>query len=227
MYKDDWILSSYQSNQKTLRNMKIAIIGAGGHAKEVYHSILQQQREDEIAGFYVEPQYLTSDISSFYNIPIKSIEDLDTEKHKIHIAIGDSELRARMYQAFKEFGFKFETIIDPRANMPKNFILGEGSYVAPGSTITSDAKIGNCVIINTGSIISHDCEIHDFCTISPGAILCGDVRIGERSNIGAGCVIREKTWIRDRVILAMGSVVIKNILDPGTYIIQGNSTKRL
>ena len=207
--------------------MKIAIIGAGGHAKEVYHSILQQQKQDEIAGFYVEPQYLASDPRSFYDIPIKSIEELDTEKHKIHIAIGHSDLRARIYQRFKEFGFTFETIIDPRAYLPKNFRLGEGSYVAPSSTITSEAKIGNCVIINTGAIVSHDCEIHDFCTISPGVILCGDVRIGERSHIGAGCIVREKTWIRDRVILAMGSVVIKNILDPGTYIIQGNSTKKL
>lgn len=208
--------------------MKIAIIGAGGHAKEVYHSILEQDLGHEVDGFYVEPQYLAEDPGSLYGIPIKSMETLDTVTHVIHIAVGDPDLRARMYQSLKDFGFSFVTIIDPRANVPKLMgPVGEGSYLAPGSTITADAKIGNCVIINTGAIISHDCEIQDFCTISPGAILCGNVRVGERSYIGAGSMIREKIWIRDRVLLGMGSVVIKNILDPGTYIIHDNTTKKL
>lgn len=208
--------------------MKIAIIGAGGHAKEVYQSILQQSLGQNVAGFYVEPQYITEDPGALYGIPIKSIESLDTESHVVHIAVGDPELRARIYQSLKEFGFSFVTIIDPRANVPKLMQpIGEGTYIAPGSTVTSDAKIGNCVIINTGAIVSHDCEIQDFCTISPGVILCGNVRIGERSYIGAGCMIREKVWIRDRVLLGMGSVVIKNVLDPGTYIIHETTTKKL
>jgi sugar O-acyltransferase (sialic acid O-acetyltransferase NeuD family) len=210
--------------------MKIAIIGAGGHAREVYHSILQQGEESNIDGFFVEPQYLSGLQETLYGIPIKSVESLDTDFHAIHIAIGDPELRARMYQNFKDFGFSFLTVIDPRANLPKNLqytLIDEGTYIAPGSTITSDAKIGKCVIINTGATVSHDCEIQDFCTISPGAILCGNVRIGERSYIGAGSMIREKIWIRDRVFLGMGSVVIKNVLDPGTYIIHENTTKKL
>ena len=207
--------------------MRIAIIGAGGHAKEIYQSILAQDALDMIDGFYVEPEYVIED-ATLYDLPIKSIEALDTDKHMIHIAVGDTEFRIRMYQSLKDFGFHFTTVIDPRANVPKLIDhIGEGSYIAPGATLTADVKIGNCVIINTGAIISHDCEIQDFCTISPGAVLCGNVRVGEQSYIGAGSIIREKVWIRDRVILGMGSIVTKNILDPGTYIIQGNSTKKL
>jgi sugar O-acyltransferase (sialic acid O-acetyltransferase NeuD family) len=207
--------------------MKLAIIGAGGHAKEVYHSVLEQNAEIEIDGFFVEPQYLGEDPGTLYGIPIKSVEMLDTDVHVLHLAIGNSELRARMYRSFKDFGFHFATIVDPRSNTSKNLNLGEGCFVAPGSTITADVRIGNCVIINTGAIISHDCEIQDFCTISPGSILCGNVRVGESSYIGAGSIIREKIWIRDHVVLGMGSVVIKNILDPGTYIIHDNTTKKL
>jgi sugar O-acyltransferase (sialic acid O-acetyltransferase NeuD family) len=225
MYENDWILSSHQSNQKIIKNMKIAIIGAGGHAKEVYQSILHQEAVDTIDGFFVEPEFVTEG-ASLYGLPIKSLEELDTDRHMIHIAVGNIEFRSRMYQNLKEFGFHFANVIDSRSNI-SNSTLGEGVYVAPGSQITADAKIGNCVIVNTGSIISHDCEIHDFCNISPGSVLCGDVRVGEKSLIGAGSVIREKVWIRDNVILGMGSIVTKNILDPGTYVIQGNSTKKL
>lgn len=206
--------------------MKIAIIGAGGQAKEVYQSIVAQGSTDTVDGFYVEPEYLI-DSATLYDLPIRSLEDLDTEKHLIHIAIGDMDFRSRLFLSLKEFGFIFANIIDPSARISNADIRGTGVYIAPGAILTADVKIGDSVIINTGAIISHDCEIENFCNISPGAILCGNVRIGEKTLIGAGSVIREKIWIRDNVILGMGSIVTKNILDPGTYIIQGNSTKKI
>lgn len=208
--------------------MKIAIVGAGGHAKEVYHSILEKGQESLIDGFYVDPKYLREGISTLYDIPIKCIEELDIHKHLIHIAVGETEFRAKAYQSFKSLGFNFVTVIDPRAIVPKTLgSIGEGSYLAPNSTITTDVKIGKCVIINTGAIISHDCEINDFSTISPGAIICGNVIIGERTFIGAGSVIREKLWICEGVLLGMGSVVIRSILEPGTYIIHDKTIKKL
>jgi sugar O-acyltransferase (sialic acid O-acetyltransferase NeuD family) len=206
--------------------MKIAIIGAGGHAKEVYQSIRAQDAVDTLAGFYVEPEFVVEG-ATLYDLPIKSIEELDTDRHVIHIAVGNIEFRARMFESLKEFGFHFANIIDPRSNVSGPIINGTGIYIAQGAQVTADVKIGNAVIINTGAIIAHDCELLDFCNISPGSILCGNVRIGEKTLIGAGSIIREKIWIRDNVILGMGSVVTKNILDPGTYIIHENTTKKL
>jgi sugar O-acyltransferase (sialic acid O-acetyltransferase NeuD family) len=206
--------------------MKVAIIGAGGHAKEVYQSILAQEAVDTLAGFFVEPEFVVEG-ATLYDLPIKSVEELDTDKHVIHIAVGNIEFRARMFESLKEFGFQFTNIIDPRSNVSGPIIKGTGIYIAPGAQVTADVKIGNGVIINTGAIVAHDCELLDFCNISPGSILCGDVRVGEKTLIGAGSIIREKIWIRDNVVLGMGSIVTKNILDCGTYIIQGNSTKKL
>lgn len=208
--------------------MKLAIIGAGGHAKEVYHSIKRRGDSQplELAGFFVEPEYVTEG-ASMYDLPIRSVEELDTETHWIHIAVGNIDFRARLYANMKEFGFNFANIIDPTAIVSEDSDIQEGSYVAPRATLTADVRIGKCCVVNTGAIVSHECVIEDFCNISPGAVLCGNVRVGERSLIGAGSVIREKTWIRDNVVLGMGSVVTKNILDPGTYIINSNSIKKI
>jgi sugar O-acyltransferase (sialic acid O-acetyltransferase NeuD family) len=206
--------------------MKLAIVGAGGHAKEVFNSAKRQNPDLEVDGFFVEPQYLPEDPTTLYGIPIKSILDLDIDIHAIHIAVGDIEFRAKVYESFKGFGFSFVTIVDPRA-LVHDYVIGEGTFIAPGAILTADVKIGKCVIINTGAIVSHDCDIEDFCNISPGSVLCGNVRIGEKTFIGAGSIIREKIWIRDNVVLGMGSIVTKNLLDRGTYIIQGNSTKKL
>lgn len=206
--------------------MKLAIIGAGGHAKEVYQSLIRQgEGKHRSAGFYVEPEYVTEG-AVLCGLPIKSVEELDSETHLIHIAVGNIDFRARLYSNMKEFGFNFATIIDPLSTIADSDIQ-EGSYIAPGAILTADVKIGKCCIVNTGAIVSHECVIEDFCNISPGAVLCGNVRVGERSLIGAGSMIREKTWIRDNVVLGMGSVVTKNILDPGTYIINTNSIKKI
>ena len=210
--------------------MKLAIIGAGGHAKEVYNSAKRQNiamsQGLEIAGFFIEPQYLPAEPTTLYGVPIRSVEELDSDTHVSHIAVGDIEFRARMYESFKSFGFSFATIIDPSAIL-NDYVIEEGVFIAPGAMLTANIRIGKCTIINTGAIVSHDCVIEDFCNISPGSVLCGNVRIGEMSMIGAGSLIKEKIWIRDNVILGMGSVVTKNILDRGTYIIHDSVTKKL
>lgn len=206
--------------------MRLALIGAGGHAKEVYHSIVRQDAHHQLSGFYVEPQYVTEG-ASLYGLPIRSIEELDRENQILHIAVGNIEFRARLYANLKEMGFDFATIIDPTSVVGEDNVIQEGTFIAPGSIVTADSKIGRCCIINTGAIVSHECDIEDFCNISPGSVLCGNVRVGERSLIGAGSTVREKTWIRDNVVLGMGSVVTKNILDPGTYIINSNSIKKI
>jgi sugar O-acyltransferase (sialic acid O-acetyltransferase NeuD family) len=213
--------------------MKLAIIGAGGHAKEVYHSVMRQRNlqpqifpDLELDGFYVEPEYVTEG-STLYDLPIRSIEELDSKTHWVHIAVGNIDFRARLFANMREFGFNFATIIDPTCVIGEDSDIQQGSYIAPGAIITADVKIGKCSIINTGAVVSHECVIEDFCNISPGAVICGNVRIGEKSLIGAGSLIREKTWIRDNVTLGMGSVVTKNILDPGTYIIHDSVTKKL
>jgi sugar O-acyltransferase (sialic acid O-acetyltransferase NeuD family) len=189
--------------------MKTAIIGSGGHAKEVFQSILAQKAVDTLDGFFVEPEFLNKG-ATLYGKPIKSLEELDSDLHLIHIAIGNINLRARMFKNLNELGFHFVNIIDPRSNI-SNSILGEGVYIAPGSQITADVRIGNGVIINTGAIVSHDCEIQDFCNVSPGAVLCGNVNVGERTYISANVVIIQGIKIGNDVIIGAGSVIINNI----------------
>ncbi len=205
--------------------MKLAIVGCGGHAKEVYNSL--KKLKIEIDGFYIESQYFSSSNTSLYNLPIKILENLDSNKHLIHIAVGDIEFRDRIYTHFKKHNFTFSTIIDPDATISDLSEVDEGSYIAPGSILTANIKIGKCVIVNTGSVISHDCTIDDFCNIAPRAVLCGNVKIGKKTIIGAGALIKEKSRIGNNVFVGMGTVVTKNILDSGTYILNDLKIRKL
>jgi len=206
--------------------MKLAIIGAGGHAKEVYQSLIASKTADSLAGFFVDNFYLNHE-STLYDLPIKSIDHLDKNKHVIHIALGNIELRSKLFKKFQRNGFKFQNIIDPRSTLSSKIKEGIGVYIAQGAQVTVDVEIGNAVIINTGVIVSHDCTILEFCNISPGSILCGNVKIGEKTFIGAGSIIREEIVIANNVVIGLGSKVFKNILYSGTYIFDSISMKKI
>lgn len=206
--------------------MKLAIIGAGGHAREVFMSFRNSKfsKEIQLDGFFIENPNKSETLFDFL---VKDISLLDPSYHLIHIAVGDISFRKKYYEKLKKLNFTFLTIIDSTSNICKSVVIGEGSYISPSTTINVECKIGICTIINSGTIISHNGIIGDFCNLSPGVISCGQVMIGDNCYIGAGVILREKIIIGDLIFIGMGSIVTSNINIPGRYIIRGNLIKKL
>ena len=86
------------------------------------------------------------------------------------------------------------------------------------SCINSSAKIGKHCIINTGAIIEHDNIIEDYVHISPNATLGGTVKIGESTHVGIGSIVKNNITICKNCTIGAGAVVVKNILEEGTYV---------
>lgn len=131
------------------------------------------------------------------------------------IAIGDPKVKSKILTEYPDF--KYTILIFGILHDPE-IIIGEGTIICPGSRITCGVTIGKHVIINNHCTIPHDCIIGDLTTISPGVNISGNVTIGKLCNIGLGSSIREKISICDNVIIGAGAVVVKNIIDPGTYV---------
>lgn len=89
-------------------------------------------------------------------------------------ALGNLNLRNKIYNNLKEIGFKLPVLIHNTAIVSNYATIGEGTCIMPGAIINSEAKIGENCIINTGAIIEHDCIIEDNCHISPRAVLGGE-----------------------------------------------------
>lgn len=137
------------------------------------------------------------------------------------IAIGDVEVRKRMYAQFLHLDY----VHFNAGNSYGNNIAGAGTIICPGTILTDNITIGIHCLINLNCTIGHDCVIGDFVTMSPGANVSGNVTIGNGCYIGTNAVIREKISICDNVVIGAGGVVVKDITEPGVYV--GNPVKKI
>ena len=96
--------------------------------------------------------------------------------------------------------------------------IGEGTVVMASTVINPSAQIGSHCIINTAALVEHDNVVSDYVHIAIGAKLAGTVSVGRRTLIGAGATISDHVSICDDCVIGAGTVVVKNIIEPGTYV---------
>lgn len=191
----------------------VVIIGSGGHAKVVADII--RSNGDRIAGF-LDSIYPDGKI---FDYTVLGPEDEYTkyEDCSFIVAVGDTAARERISKKLKNV--KWYTAIHPSAIVSDlDVVIGEGSVVCANAVINPSAKIGKHCIINTGACVEHDCKIGDFSHVSVGTKLAGKVCVGERNWIGIGAAVREKISICNDCIVGAGAVVVKDLVESGTYI---------
>jgi len=146
-------------------------------------------------------------------------------KHGYFVAIGENNIRKRIYDSLTAKIGKPVNAIHPSAVISSFTTLKDGIFIAAKATINPLVQIGTGVICNTSCSIDHECVIEDFAHIGPGAVLCGNVSIGELSFIGAGSVIKQGINIGKNVTIGAGAVIVKNV--PDNSIVIGNPQKIL
>jgi sugar O-acyltransferase (sialic acid O-acetyltransferase NeuD family) len=147
-----------------------------------------------------------------------------TKKDYCIIAVADCNWKERIYNQLKE-KTSFLTFIAPGVSKGKFNTIGEGSIVCPGSIITTNVTLGNCVILNIGTQIGHDCTIGDFSSIMPSVDLGGNVSVGNKVFIGTNATILPNMTIGDGATVGAGSVVLKKVGE-GTTVF-GNPAKKI
>ncbi|GAA0082222.1 MULTISPECIES: acetyltransferase [Clostridium] len=195
---------------------KIVLVGAGGHCKVII-DIIRSNNVYEIIG--IIDKYATE--KSLLDISIIGDDNKLKEVYKDGVknaflcigALGDLNLRNKIYNNLKEIGFKLPVLMHNTAMVSKYAAIGEDTCIMPGAIINSGAKIGKNCIINTGAIIEHDCVIEDNCHISPRAVLGGGVSIEKNTHIGIGAAVIQGVNIGCNVTIGAGSVVISSIPD--------------
>jgi sugar O-acyltransferase (sialic acid O-acetyltransferase NeuD family) len=183
--------------------MKKALIGYGGHAREV-----MAQMGTKLTCF-VDDEYVTE-----YTKPISEFNPLE---YTLMVAIADSTDRFNMIQRLPK-ETKFFTFIHKTSQIiGDDVIIGEGSFIGANSILTTNIKLGKHTILNRGNHVGHDTIIGDYFSAMPGAIISGNVNIGNCVYIGTNSSVREKINITSNTILGLNSGVVKDISIEGTY----------
>ena len=200
-----------------MNNKRLIILGASGHASIVAE--IAQQAGYSLFCLDDDKSKLNTIINGIQcNGEIETLKDYSPINFCVALAIGNNELRKKLYNFAKKLGFTLPTLVHEKACISKSATIGEGTLICANSVVNAWANIGNGVIVNTGAIIEHHNAIHDFSHISPGATLCGNVSVGELTWCGANSTVIESKKITSNVTIAAGSTVISNINQAGVYI---------
>lgn len=141
------------------------------------------------------------------------------------VAIGEPEVRAKIFHKLEQDGVKETILIHPEAFLAEGVQAGIGTVVQRGASISCGSHIGRHCYLQSYAMVGHDCRLDDNCIISTGAILSGNVHIGEGSYIAIGVPVKQGTRIGKNSVIGMGSVVVRDI--PDFVIAMGNPARAL
>ncbi|MCK6604153.1 MAG: acetyltransferase [Ignavibacteriaceae bacterium] len=204
-----------------MKNKRLVIIGAGGHAK-VLISVIQEDKLFDIVGFTE-----LNESEEVFGVPYLGSDDQlgsmmeESDCHMAALGLGYIKInnhRNNLYNYAKKIGYTFPPIISKKSNISDYAIIGNATAIFPGVVVNPDAVIGTGCILNTNSTVEHDVNIGDFVHISPSATVCGGVKIGENTIIGAGAVIIQSVSISANTFIGAGSVVLRSLTEPGIYV---------
>mgnify|MGYP003644079014 CR=1 FL=1 len=191
--------------------MKKALLGYGGHAREVMFQM------GENLPCFVEDNFICNS-----TLPLSQF---DPKEYKLMVAVGDSTIRKRLVDnlppSTQFFTFIHETVISSKFYSA----IGEGSFIGAYSIITTNVKLGKHTLLNRGNHIGHDSTIGDYFSAMPGAIVSGNVTIGNNVYMGTNSTIKEKINVTDNVTIGLNSGITKDINQEGIYV--GTPSKKI
>ena len=185
---------------------RVNVIGAGGHAKVVVRTLLEQGDSIQ-AIFDDDPQRWELHLLGVRIAgPVEQIER--TSGHPTVIAIGDNATRLAIAQRYQ---LPWTTAVHPSALIDPTAEVGAGSVVFHRTVVQPDCCIGEHVIINTAATVDHDCVIGDYTHLAPGTHLGGGVVIGDCVLLGIGAVVIPGKSIGSGTIVGAGAVVASDL----------------
>ncbi len=185
----------------------IALLGCGYHARGVA-AVLLDNDPDATLIFIDEKARPNEKIMGF-----DVVREIPASVDKFVLGAGDNFKRRKWAD-----GKIVASVIAKDAVICPFSKIGDGSFLAHGSFVGSEVRLGKGTILNTHAVIEHNAVIGDFCNIAPNATILGQCIIGDNVSIGAGAVIRNNVKICSDVAIGMGAVVVKDITEAGTYV---------
>lgn len=198
--------------------MNKGIIGAGGFAREVYYSLLPEERE--ITSFFVHDEWWDSDMKNTF-----PLSKFDPSNYEVVVAVANPRDREMIIKSLPSETRYFTHIHSSVQIQDPDVKIGEGSIICAGTILTTNIIIGNHAHLNLITTIGHDCIIGDYFTTAPGVQISGNENIGDRVYFGTRSCIKQKLSVCNDVTIGMNSGVVKNITESGIYV--GTPAKKI
>ena len=197
------------------------IVGAGGHGRETLDVVeainAAGSTEWNFVGF-VDDGEVRSDRLDRREAKVVETDDLNPEKARYVIGIGDPATRESVAERMTLAGFVPATLIHPDASVGADVRIAEGVVLAAGARVTTNVSLERHSQLNVGAVVSHDCEVGAFVTFSPGTLVNGECRIGDRAFFGTGAIVTPRLRIGADAKVGAGAVVLEDVPEGTTVV---------
>lgn len=188
--------------------MRFAVMGAGGHSREVADLIAACGHE--LAGFADDA--LTG-AHRPTGIPI-SAELAGIVADAVTVAVGDPESRARLFEQAQ--ALPMPALVHPSACVSPYAEIGDGVQAMQNVVVSAAATVERDVILNVGCFVAHDCHVGAHTHVAPGVLMSGGSSVGERCTIGAGAILLPGVRVGSGCTVGAAAVVREDVPDGQT-----------
>jgi sugar O-acyltransferase (sialic acid O-acetyltransferase NeuD family) len=209
-----------------MRPQRIAVVGAGGMAREVASTLRWINRVEDRFEFV---GYVVSDLSRLGERDSRDqvVGDFDwLDQHRgsidgLVMGIGSPLVRLRLASVLSSLlsGISWPVLIHPTAVIDlESAQLGEGCFIGAGVVATVNIVLESFALCNFGCTLGHESRIGRGSVVNPGANISGGVVIGEGVSVGTGAQVLQYLHIGSRAVVGAGAVVTRNV-EEGTTVL--------
>jgi sugar O-acyltransferase (sialic acid O-acetyltransferase NeuD family) len=209
-----------------MKLQRIAIVGAGGMAREVASTlkwINQVEHRFEFIGYIVSDLFRLGNRDSLDEV-LGDFNWLDQHRNSVDalaMGVGSPTVRFRLAT---ELGWLMSNISWPALIHPTAIIdldsasLGEGCFVGAGVVATVNVSLEAFALCNFGCTLGHEVRIGRYSVINPGANISGGVVISEGVLVGTGAQVLQYLHIGSGAVVGAGAVVTRDVGERTTVL---------
>ncbi len=188
-----------------MSKIRLLVVGAGGHGRsEVEAAELSGQFE--IVGFLDDSLPAGESVLGVPVLgPVVSMAHNRAGADQAIVAIGNNTVREKLLQQLAAAGFKWATVVHPRAIVSPSAVLGAGSAVMAGEIVGTEARLGLGSIVNCGAVVDHHATVEDFGHLGVNASIAGGTVLGRGAWMQAGAALGYGVRVTAGEILLLGA----------------------
>lgn len=202
---------------------KSIVIFGTGEIAELAHYYMTHDSDFEVVAFTADKGFIKE--NNFLGKPLVAFEEVEKQYppagYDMHVALSYSKLnlvREQKYHEAKAKGYTLVSYVCSKSVYWSDLSIGDNCFILENQTIQPTVKIGNNVMIWSGNHLGHGCEIKDHTYLSSHICISGHTVIGERCFIGVNSTFKDFIKVGNRVFVAMGALVTKDIADDSVIL---------
>lgn len=200
----------------------IAIVGAGGHGRELHWALTEMLASGncagQIVGFVDDQQPADGLLERINSVWLGGLDAFESFVGAYVLGIGAPQSRVRVAARLAAVVAEPVDVVHPSVLVGPDVLWGDGFVACANVSVTTHVRFGRHVHLNRHVTVGHDCVVGDFVSLHPAAVLSGNVTVGERTMIGAGAVVLPGVTIGSDAQVGAGAVVTRDVRDGMTVV---------